>query len=147
MADLKGIIRLRRFQLDEKRQALAGWHRFADEIRADRARLDQSIEAEKQIALAADDPNTALAFGNFVRSALERRKRLEESLAKIEAQIEVATEEVRSAYADLKRFEQTQAQRESRETARRARSDTAQLDEIGLETFRRRAAAGEARRS
>ena len=140
MADLGGIIRLRRFQLDEKRQALAGWHRFADEVRADRTRLDQTIEAEKQTALATDDPNTALAFGNFVRGALDRRKRLDESLAKIEAQIDVSTEEVRVAYADLKRFEQTQAQRQSRETARRMRIETAQLDEIGLETHRRRAA-------
>jgi hypothetical protein len=138
MADLAGIIRLRRFQLDEKRQALAGWHRFADELRADRARLEQSIATEQQVALDSVDPNAAFSFGAFVRAALERRRRIDESLAKIEAQIDAATEEVRDAFADLKRFEQTQAQRQSRETLRRARIETAQLDEIGLEGYRRR---------
>ena len=138
MADLAGIIRLRRFQLDEKRQALAGWQRFAEGIRDDRARLEQSIESEKQTALNTDDTNMVFAFGGFVQGALERRKRLDESLTKIEGQIETAIEDVRNAFADLKRFEQTQAQRQSREAARRARVETAQLDEIGLDGYRRR---------
>ena len=140
MADLTGLIRLKRFQLDEKRQALAGWHRFADELRADRARLEQSIAEEQLLARDAVDPNTTLSFGAFVRAALDRRKRIDESLAKTEAQVEVATGEVRDAFADLKRFEQTQAQRRAREGLRRARIETAQLDEIGLEGYRRRAA-------
>jgi hypothetical protein len=138
MADLSGIIRLKRFQLDEKRQALAGWHRFADELRADRTRLEQSIADEQVLARESADPNTTLSFGAFVRAALDRRKRIDDSLAKIEAQIEAATEEVRNAFAELKRFEQTQAQRQARETHRRARIETAQLDEIGLEGYRRR---------
>ncbi|HLG86478.1 MAG TPA: flagellar FliJ family protein [Alphaproteobacteria bacterium] len=138
MADLTGIIRLRRFQLDEKRQVLAGWHRFADELRADRARLEQSIAEEQLLARESPDPNTTLSFGAFVRAALDRRKRIDESLAKIEAQIEAATEEVREAFADLKRFEQTQAERRARENLKRARAETAQLDEIGLEGYRRR---------
>lgn len=140
MADLAGIIRFKRFQLDEKRQALAGWHRFADELRADRTQLEQSIATEQRVALESVDPNTTLSFGAFVRVALDRRQRIDESLAKIEAQVEAATEEVREAFADLKRFEQTQAQRQSRESLRRARIETAQLDEIGLEGYRRRSA-------
>jgi len=146
MAGLAGIIRLRRFQLDEKRQALAGWHRFADELRADRARLEQSIADEQKAARDSVDPSSALSFGAFVRAALDRRKRIDDSLAKVEAEIEAATEEVRDAYADLKRFEQTEAQRRTREGMRRARAETAQLDEIGLEGYRRRTSQPEAAR-
>jgi len=146
MAGLAGIIRLRRFQLDEKRQALAGWHRFADELRADRARLEQSIADEQKAALDSVDPSSTLSFGTFVRAALDRRKRIDDSLAKVEAEIEVATEEVRDAYVDLKRFEQTEAQRRTREGMRRARAETAQLDEIGLEGYRRRTSQPEAAR-
>lgn len=142
MADLKGVIRLRRFQLDEKRQALAELQRLAVSLAEEQARLEQSIEAEKEAARTVPDPNAAFAFGAFVRSALERRKRIEHSRAQLEIQIEAATDEVRGAFNELKKFEQTEAQRRAKETQRRARIESNQLDEIGIEGFRRKAAEG-----
>lgn len=142
MADLTGVIRLRRFQLDEKRQVLVELQRLAAELVGEQARLVQSIEAEQDAALSVADPSAAFTFGTFVQSVLERRKRLEQSQAQTEAQIEGATEQVREAFNELKKFEQTEAQRRAREFQRRARQENLQLDEIGIEGFRRRSAEG-----
>jgi len=139
MADLSSIIRLRKFQLDEKRQALAELQRFSDSIAADIERLDQAVEAEKQVALVATDPAAVFAFGGFIQGARERRLKLEDSLRKLEAQIEIAVEQLRVAFADLKKYEQTEAQRRAREVRKRTRAENAQLDEIGLDGYRRRA--------
>jgi nicotinate-nucleotide pyrophosphorylase len=59
------------------------------------------------------------------------------AIAKINARIERAQDEIRAAFADLKKVEITQKNREDREEAEQNRKETIMLDEIGLETFRR----------
>lgn len=135
MADLNGVIRFRRYQLDEKRQTLAELQRLATGLAHEQARLEQSIETEKQASLTVSDTQAAFAFGAFVQSALDRRKRIEQSRAQLETQIEGATEEVRGAFNELKKFEQTEAQRQAREAQRRAHVESMQLDEVGIEGF------------
>ena len=138
MASLKGVIQLRRFQLDEKRRVLNDLQRLSTELQADLDRLNQSIESEKQIALAADEPETSFAFGNFVQAALPRRDKIEQSLRNVEAQIADANQQVLGAFNEVKKFELAQVQRDNVEARRLARIEGTRLDEIGLENFRRR---------
>jgi hypothetical protein len=138
MASLKGAIQLRRFQLDEKRRVLADLQLLSAELDADRARLNTAIETEKRTALTADEPEAGFAFGSFVQAAIVRRQKLEESLRRVESQIEGANQDVHGAFNELKKFELAQAQRDQRETRRLARLEGIRLDEIGLQGFRRR---------
>ena len=140
MANLESIIRLRRFQLDEKRQTLADLHRLSSELSSERMRLNETIELEQRAALAANDRNTAFAFGSFVQAAIERRKRIDGSLQKLALQIAAATDDVRAAFSDLKTFEQTEASREARKAKLAARAEAMRFDDMGVEGFRRRAA-------
>jgi flagellar FliJ protein len=61
-------------------------------------------------------------------------------LQKVQIQIDAASDQIRSAFNDLKKYEQTEAQRRAREVQRRSRAENMQLDEIGIDGFRRRAA-------
>ena len=138
MAELRGIIRLRRFELDEKKRVLAELHRLADELDLERARLDQAIEAEKQVAAGAAGTGPGLAFGSYVQAALGRRKRVEETRRDLDGKIETAMEAVRAAFSNVKTLEQAQLDRDARASQKRARLEGAQLDEIALNGFRRR---------
>ena len=54
MANLKGLIQLHRFQLDEKRLALTEFQKLADALMRERAEVDLAIAAEGKTASESD---------------------------------------------------------------------------------------------
>ena len=79
---LHTLIRLHKWRLDEKRRALAELQALADKLAQDTARLEREILAEQEIARSS--PEASFGYGNFAKQAIERRKRLAESVAQVE---------------------------------------------------------------
>ncbi|GIL41392.1 flagellar FliJ family protein [Roseiterribacter gracilis] len=136
MADLSGVIRLKKFQLDEKRRVLADLNALLSELLAERDRLDAQVLVEQAHAQASLEGQ--LAYGKFAQAAIARRKRLGDSIVQVEGQIEAATDQVREAMGELKKFEITQAEREKRARAKVRRRETQTLDDIAIERFQRK---------
>jgi flagellar export protein FliJ len=136
MADLGGVIRLKRFQLDEKRRVLADLNALLTELLAERDRLDAQVLVEQ--AKAEESLEGQMAYGKFAQAAIARRKRLVDSIAQVEGQIETATDQVREAMGELKKFEITQAEREKRARAKVRRRETQAMDDIAIERFQRK---------
>jgi flagellar protein FliJ len=136
MADLGGVIRLKRFQLDEKRRVLGDLNALLSELGAERDRLDAQVLVEQ--AHAEQSLEGQLAYGKFAQAAVARRHRLVESITQVEAQIAAATDQVRDAMGELKKFEITQAERDKRSRAKLRRRETQTLDEIAVERFQRK---------
>lgn len=133
---LHTLIRLHKWRLDEKRRALAGLQALADKLAQDTARLEREILAEQEIARSS--PEASFGYGNFAKQAIERRKRLAQSVAQVEHQIAEATEEMAEAFQELKRYELAQEGRDRREDAKRKTRENAALDEVALSGFTRR---------
>lgn len=136
MSSLKTIIRLHKWQLDEKRRALADLQNLHDRLCAELDRLRQEILHEQQTA--RNDPAVAFGYAAFARGARERDHRLQQSIAQVERQIAAATEAMSEAFQELKRFELAEEERLKREREKIRRKEDAMLDETALVGFRRR---------
>ena len=137
MNSLQQLIRLHRWQLDEKRQKLAGLEALRAQMEQAVANLDGEVEREGK---AADlSLEGAIVYPAFVAAALERRKTLCNSIAEIVVAIETAREEMAEAFNEVKRYEQAYASQQRRDTLRRSREEQALHDEQGLQQHRRRA--------
>ncbi len=139
---LKTIIRLQKLQLDEKRRVLAELHTLADRLRNEIEKVKQEIAHEQETV--RDDFSVSFTYSNFAQAAMERGRRLGQSLAQVEAQIEIATDEMAEAFQELKRYELAEEERQKRERDKQKRKDAAMLDETALVGFRRRQTEEEA---
>lgn len=136
MSSLKTIIRLHKWQLDEKRRALADLQNLHDRLSMELARLREEVRREQETART--DQAVAFGYPAFAKAARERDHRLQQSIAQVERQIEAATEEMSEAFQELKRFELAEEERLKREREKIRRKEDAMLDETALVGFRRR---------
>lgn len=132
---LENLVRLNRWQLDEKRRKLADLERLAERLRADLERLDAGLEAERRAAERSEEGGRA--YPAFAAAELERRRRLEASIAEIEREVEITREEVKIAFQELKKYDLALQNRRNRDRESRERNEQSQLDEIGVERYRR----------
>lgn len=136
--NLKGLIRLHQWMVDEKRRKLGDLLKMLAELEEQSRQLETEVVEEQKAATNA--PETAgFLYGNYARRVIERRERLAQSIASMETQIAAAREELNGAYRELKKFQVAQDVRDRREALEAARREQGVLDEIGLTMHRRRA--------
>jgi flagellar export protein FliJ len=133
---LAALIRLHTWRLDEKRRELADLQRLEDQFLEDGRRLEAEVAAEQEFAKTSD--SGSFSYGGFAVGVIERRKRIEISIAEVRRRIDDKRAEVAEAFQELKRYEITQAERLKRERAEAERRAQAGLDEISLIQHQRR---------
>src|SRR5689334_2508973 len=101
-------LRQHRCELDERRRFLSGLEALAARLRRDVQRLHWEIEEETG---AGGEQKTGVVYPIFVEPLVERRKKLERSIADIEAQIIEARETVATAEQELTLHEAAWANR------------------------------------
>lgn len=132
------LIRLAEADVDERRRELAELLGRAEELEGKARALAREIERERQAA--RDDPQVAgAAYGAWAETAEERRRQLDKALVALERDITAALESVAVAYRRQRSLELAKAARDERAAIAAARAEQAQLDEIAIERFRRRA--------
>lgn len=134
--DLKTLIRVHQFELDEKRRQLGNLLRFEQSLENRKILLAQRFKEEEEAA--KNDQTAALTFGAYVDWHIDENKRVDRALADARQEIALMRDEIREAYQELKTFEITQENREKREAAELERKNNAVLDEIGLTLYRRK---------
>ena len=135
--DLQTLIRLRKFEVDERQRAMAVL------LRREEAVLDGlDALAEEKKAEAAFMEKADLWEGSTFSAYLEhwdlRRNQFLQALAEVRALIEKAREELSDAYRRLKTFEVTQEMRDDEEEQEENRLEQIDLDEMGLALHRRK---------
>jgi len=122
------LIRLKRFQVDDKRRQLtqiesmiAEFNRMADE-------LDDQIRAEQERVGITDV--THFAYPTFAKAAATRRDNLKNSAHELDEQLERAREELAEAIEELKKFEQLEERDQQRERTAQELAEQEELDEI-----------------
>lgn len=139
MADLNPLIRVRKHTVEQKQKALAELYRQAEELISQKKNLLDRLAVERQ---KVDEMGVeALGyFGRYSEVVRERAEEIDESMKMLESRIEVAREDMRLAFAELKKIEITQERRDEAEETARNKKDDQILDDIAIEGYRRKVA-------
>ncbi|NIX76158.1 flagellar export protein FliJ [Microvirga terricola] len=97
------LIRLKRFQVDDKRRRVAQIEMMIAEFDRMAADLNREIAAEEHKA-GISDPNH-FAYPTYARAAAARRDNLLQSIGNLHTQLDDAKAELGEAFEDLKRAE------------------------------------------
>ncbi|GEO80212.1 flagellar export protein FliJ [Pararhodospirillum oryzae] len=133
--DLRPLIRLRRFEVDECRRALG-------ELLKAEAALDAEAQAledahQRETTFAREHPEMGFTLGAYLAHHRARVAALAQRRQALEARIQEARDILAEAYRTLKTLEVSQENREKRERAERDSKEQKVLDDIGQERYRR----------
>ena len=136
---LHTLIRLRKFDVDEKQRALAVLLRSEEQIIEHQNALEAEVRAE--LAFAANAPvEQRSTLSAYLERSEQKRERLAGALQEMRRHIAGAQDNLAEAYRRLKTFEVTQKQRDTAEAKEEARLETIELNELGLTLHRRKTA-------
>lgn len=139
MNSLHSVIRVHRWQLDEKRRAMSDLESLAERLSLELRRLDEEVERER--AVVGQGSGSTADYANYMKAVQLRREHLIESREQVERQIAAASKDIAESYRDLKKYEIAQSDRERNAQLRRRRRETVMFDEIAVTAHNRRGAA------
>jgi len=137
MADLGVLIRLHKHELDEKRRVLGELYGEMALLERARRELERAFEQEKE-AVARMDDQISFTFADYAETVRRQRQDLDEREVEMEKAIERAKESLMETFAELKKYEMTQEERDRLEADERQFKENAAMDAIGIEGFRRK---------
>ena len=135
MSALETLIRVHRWQLDERRQQLGELDRLADKLRLERRRLDEEDAAEQRAAALSHE--ASLAYPSYAAALRDRRAKLDASIAEVDDQILRARDALAEAFQEVKRYELAASNRAKRARDALTRKQTIEQDEIAIQMHRR----------
>lgn len=135
MKSRETLIRLKRFQIDEKRRRVAQIEAMIAEFERMSVDLEREILSEQEKS-GIHDPGH-YAYPTYAKAAMTRRENLKRSTAELLLQLDGAKEALGAAFEDLKKIELLDERDQMRERLAESAREQAELDRIGL--FRVRA--------
>ena len=138
MADLEPLIRLRKHSVDEKQKRLGEIYAKVEAIEARKKELTERLNKEREALNDDLALETREYFGNFQGVMRGYIEQLDDDLAQLETRLLAAQEDVRVAFADQKRVEIVNDRRKEEQAQELKTKESRELDEIGIEGFRRK---------
>lgn len=135
MKSRESLIRLHRYQVDEKRRNVADIESMIADFNRKAEELDQQIEAEQQRSGVSDVNH--FAYPTFAKAAIKRRDNLKVSIEGLEQQLEDAKGELGEAYTELKKYELLHERDEARHRDEVHAAEQSELDEVAATMHRR----------
>ena len=123
------LIRLKKFQVDEKRRKAAQIEAMIAEFQRMAADLDREILAEQERA-GIHDPGH-FAYPTYAKAAIQRRENLKRSADELMVQLEDAKIALQESFEELKKVELLDERDQMRERATDNAREQAELDTIG----------------
>jgi flagellar protein FliJ len=130
MKSRETLIRLKKFQVDEKRRKVAQIEGMIAEFDRMAGDLDREILAEQERAGIHDPAH--FAYPTYAKAALTRRDNLKRSADELKGQLEDARGALGEAFEELKKVELLDERDQMRERASDDMREQAELDRIGL---------------
>jgi flagellar protein FliJ len=132
------IIRLKKFQVDEKRRKVAQIEAMIAEFERIADDLDREIHAEQE-RTGIHDP-THFAYSTYARAAIGRSENLKRSAEELAGQLDRAQTALQESLEELKKVELLGERDQMRERTAEGTREQAELDAIGV--LRMRGALG-----
>jgi flagellar export protein FliJ len=133
MKSRETLIRLKKFQVDEKRRKVAQIEAMIAEFERIAADLDREIKVEQDRA-GIHDPGH-FAYPTYAKAAITRRENLKRSAGELKAQLDEAKAMLGEAFEELKKVEMLDERDQAREKAELNAREQAELDRIGAMRF------------
>jgi flagellar export protein FliJ len=130
MKSRETLIRLKRFQLDEKRRRVAQIEGMIAEFDRMAADLDREVAAEEQRSGIADIAH--FAYSTYAKAARTRRDNLKRSADELKTQLADAQAELGEAFEALKKVEILDNRERSAERVAENARDQAAMNQLGL---------------
>jgi flagellar export protein FliJ len=138
MKSRESIIRLKKFQVDEKQRKVAQIEAMIAEFDRIATELDREIQAEQE-RTGIHDP-AHFAYSTYARAAIGRSENLKRSAEELVGQLDRARTALQESFEELKKVELLDERDQMRERSSDAARETAELDTISA--LRMRGAAG-----
>ncbi len=137
---MTGMIRLHKWQLDEKRRNLVELEKMRDDLRQNLTDLQNELIAEQK--KVASSPVVSITYAGYAQNVMARRVNIVNSMLEIDASIEEVKDQVAEAFKELKKYEVVEQREREREITERGRRQQAELDELAINMHRRRQKMG-----
>lgn len=124
----ESLIRLKKFNVDEKRQRVGQIEDMVAQFDQMAAELDQHIEIEHQKTGISDVAH--FAYSTFAAASMVRRDNLIASSNDMKEKLETAQDELAEALEDLKKVELLDQREHQREVDAEAKVEQEEYDEI-----------------
>jgi flagellar FliJ protein len=130
MKSRETLIRLKKFQVDEKRRRVAQIEGMIADFQRMTNELDREIQSEQERA-GINDPSH-FAYPTYAKAAMQRRENLQRSADELRIQLEDAKSHLAEAFEELKKVELLDERDQARERAEENAREQSEMDSIGL---------------
>jgi len=137
---MTGMIRLHKWQLDEKRRNMG-------ELEKMRAGLQQNLtdlqaELIREQKKVTESSVVSISYAGYAQQVMVRRTNIVNSILEVEASIEDMKDQLAEAFKELKKFEVVEQRKQERKRADQNRRQQSELDELAINMHRRRRKSG-----
>lgn len=139
MKSRETLIRLRKFQVDEKRRRTVQIETMIAEFERMTAELDREVKAEQDRAGIQDPAH--FAYPTYAKAANQRRENLVRSVEDLRVQLDDAKAALGEAFEELKKVELLDERDQARERAEASGREQIEMDSIGIMRIRNAARA------
>jgi flagellar FliJ protein len=130
MKSRETLIRLKKFQVDEKRRKVAQIEGMIAEFERMGVDLEREIKSEQDRAGIQDPAH--FAYPTYAKAAMARRENLKRSADELRVQLDDAKSALGEAFDEMKKVELLDERDQIREREEEAAREQAELDAIGL---------------
>ena len=130
MKSRETLIRLKKFQVDERRRKIAQIEGMIAEFERMAGDLEREIKFEQDRA-GIHDPGH-FAYPTYAKAAMQRRENLQRSADDLKVQLATATDALGEAFEEMKKIELLDERDQMRERAEENAREQSELDAIGL---------------
>ena len=130
MKSRETLIRLKKFQVDEKRRRVTQIEGMIADFERMAGDLEREIKSEQDKANIHDPAH--FAYPTYAKAAIQRRENLKRSADELKGQLDDAKAALGEAFEELKKVELLDERDQQRERAAENAREQAELDEIGL---------------
>ncbi len=130
MKSRETLIRLKKFQVDEKRRRVAQIEGMIADFQRMSTDLDREIQTEQDRA-GIQDPSH-FAYPTYAKAAIQRRENLVRSADELRGQLDDAKAALGDAFEELKKVELLDERDQARERAEINAREQSEMDNIGL---------------
>ena len=137
MADLESLIRLRRHTVEEKQKVLSDIYQKVEALENQKSELLNRLNTERKALDENLTLETSAYYGRFEAVIRRNVELINNDLSTLETRLEIAQEDVRRAFEEMKRVEIVHERRKSEERQLIDKKESQELDAIGIDGFMR----------
>ena len=130
MKSRDAVIRLKRFEVEEKRRKVAEIEAMIGEFNTMASDLDRQIAIEQERAGVSDVNH--YAYPTFAKAAIQRRNNLATSAANLAAKLAAAREDLEESCEELKKIELIEERDAERIRLEQARTAASELEDLAI---------------